>query len=163
MNSRSGQFKNELVNEYLKLFTKVLGIQNPILGPTYLFGRIYYNQQHYPSLLFIAPSVSVFYVHVMGEYSARNFLGYPLSLIITLYSSHQQTLPTPFQDISNSIRHIKAERVYHQQTIMKGTLKNILLEERKFSLREDLRYKKQCKFRIGKHANKSKEIVTVQG
>lgn len=160
MNSRFGKFKNELVNEHMKLFIKVLGTQNLILGPTCLFGRIYYNQHHYPSLLPIAPSVSVFYVHVMGEYSARNFLGYPLSLIITLYSSHQQTLPTPFQDISNTIRHIKAERVYHQQTIMKRTLKNILLEEKKLSLRGDLRCKNQCNLRIGKHANKSKEIVT---
>lgn len=43
MNSRFGKFKNELVNEHMKLFIKVLGTQNLILGPTCLFGRIYYN------------------------------------------------------------------------------------------------------------------------
>lgn len=93
----------------------------------------------------------------MGECSARTSPGCPVSL--TLYSSHLQILPTPFWGILDSIRHKKW--VYHQQIIIKGTLKDISLEERKFSLREDLRCKKKCKPRIGKHANKCKWIVTV--
>lgn len=115
-----------------------------IFGPACLLGSSYCSKQHYPSLFLIAPSVC-FLCACFGEYSAKNSLGYPLSHYHLLFQSSENPryILTSSQGISNSTRHRKTERLYHQQIFMKDRD----LKERKLSLRENLRCKKKYKNR----------------